>query len=88
MISVFVFPENRLRLLHRLQAEGLQVRMHGYEFFVRGRLFVCTLSILPQYGLFIVRRIPWNREESEDAVKRIFEIIKAMDPKVEVRVLG
>lgn len=87
-IFPFILPENRLNLLHSLQKEGFQVRMHGYEFFVWKNLFVCVLSFLPWSGIVFIRRIPWNKEESEASVMKILKILRSMDPDIRTYILA
>ncbi|MBS7609017.1 hypothetical protein KEJ19_00390 [Candidatus Bathyarchaeota archaeon] len=77
-----------MNFLHALQREGFQVRMHGYEFFVRKSLFVCALSLLPWSGIVLIRLIPWNREESEASIIKMLNILRSMDPNIKPCILA
>jgi len=87
-ISPLILPENRLRFLHSLQKKGFQVRMHGYEFFIRNSLFVCTISLFPWSGIVILRRIPWNKKHSEASIGEIMKILRSIDPGIRPYIIG
>ena len=87
MVSAFDSSEKRRKFFYRIIDEGFKVRMHSYEYFIRGSKFVCVVVLYPQWNSATIHRIPWNMEESEKAVERILEILREFEPAIEVEVI-
>jgi hypothetical protein len=84
MLSIFTFPEKRMELLYLLQRNGYKVRMHSYEYIVRGRKIVSTIILSPEWNSAKIRCIKWNLEESLQAIKRIEAMIRSLDPNIKI----
>lgn len=41
MVSAFDSVEKRREFFYRIIGDGFRVRMHSYEYFIRGKKFVC-----------------------------------------------
>ncbi|MEM3648953.1 MAG: hypothetical protein QW506_07300 [Thermoproteota archaeon] len=77
--SMFIFPENRLRLAYLLRRNGFKVRMHGYEYLVAyGSMFLCLILLQPSEGTVLIREFKWIKESSK-LVERIVGLIKTLD---------
>jgi hypothetical protein len=79
--------EKRGELFYRIISEGFNARMHSYEYFVRGKKFVCIIVLHPLWNSATIHHIPWNIEESEEAVERIAGILREMEPTLTVEVV-
>jgi len=76
----------RLKLLNRLIIEGFNVRMHGYEYFIRKNKFVCILLINPSKNEIEFYRIPWNYQESMNSIQKIIRILLEMNPTIKLEI--
>jgi len=85
LIPIFASPENRRRLLFRLQKAGLQARMHSYEYFIRKKRFVCALVLSSTRSLATIYEVKWNKTEAEEAINEISKLLKEMDPTIRVQ---
>lgn len=86
MPQIFESIDKRRELFNRLTKEGFYVRMHGYDYFIRKRKFVCTVLLSPVWGSATLYRISWNIKESEEAIRKITKIIEEMDPSLKIRI--
>lgn len=62
--------------------------MHSYEYFIRGRKFVCILVLSPFWNSARLHLIPWNLEESKAAVEIVSEILLEIEHGIKVEVIG
>lgn len=77
--------EGRLLLLSRLRGLGLEVRMHGYEYFIRckGR-FACFLGLNPRERLAYLEGFRWNVDGYTECRMLVLEALKSLDSRVRV----
>lgn len=80
----FESQADRLRLLNLLIKEGFGVRMHAYEYFVRGRYFIAFIQLMPSQNLAIIMGFKWNEEEFKRNLDRIVASIKQIDPTITI----
>ena len=76
MVSAYDSVEKRREFLYRIIGDEFKVRMHSYEYFIRGKKFVCIVVLHPQWNFATVHRIPWNIEEPEKAVEKILREVE------------
>jgi len=81
---VFESQTGRLKLLNLLKREGYDVRMHAYEYFVRGRYFIAFIQLMPSRNMAVITGFKWNEEEFKVNVGKIVELIKHIDPTITV----
>jgi len=83
-VGVLRTYEGRLRLLFRLREAGFLVRMHAYEYIVGdGRRLVAILLLEPWARRADILDLRGSRE----GVARIANIVREVDPSMEVRVI-
>lgn len=77
--SLFIFPENRLRLASLLRRNGFRVRMHGYEYLVAyDNAFLCLILLQPLENTVLIREFKWI-EGSSRIVEKIAGLIRTLD---------
>ena len=86
MSFIFTSIEKRAILFNLLRKCGFKVRMHSYQYFIRGKKFVCIAHAHPMWNFITLYKIKWNIEESEKAIEKIVKIIKTLDPKIRIKV--
>mgnify|MGYP007013808946 CR=1 FL=1 len=75
-------PEGRMRLLEALRREGLEARMHAYEYIVWDEEGFCAIVMVePSAGRVDVLEL------SPRSSARVLRAILSVDPEVEVRFL-
>lgn len=84
MSRTFESQTGRLKLLNSLKDEGYGVRMHAYEYFVRGRYFIAFIQLMPSHNLAVVTGFKWNEEEFKRNFNKIVALIKRIDPTIAV----
>ena len=83
----FTTPERRRELCNQLRAAGFKVRMHSYQYFIRGAKFVCVLILHPHWQTATLHRIKWNLDESVQAVRNIARLVKTLDPELAIQIV-
>jgi hypothetical protein len=83
----FTTTERRRQLCTLLRATGFKVRMHSYQYFIRGEKVVCVLILHPHWQTATLHRIKWNRDESVRAVRVIARLIKTLDPELAIEIV-
>lgn len=83
----FTTTERRRELCNLLRAAGFKVRMHSYQYFIRGAKFVCVLILHPHWQTATLHRIRWNLDESVRAVRDIARLVKTLDPELAIEVV-
>jgi hypothetical protein len=81
---IFESQTGRLKLLNLLKGEGYGVRMHAYEYFVRGRYFIAFIQLMPSRNMAIITGFKWNEEEFKRNLNKIIGLIKRIDPTIAV----
>ena len=62
--------------------------MHSYEYFVRANKFVCIIVLNPLWNAVRLYTMPWNIDESLQAIGTVSEMIREIDPEVKITVIG
>ena len=83
----FTSTERRLQLFTLLRANGFKVRRHSYQYFIRGRKFVCVLILHPLWHTATLHRIKWNLYESSRAIREIARLVKSLDPGLTIEIV-
>ncbi|MEM1569465.1 MAG: hypothetical protein QXM89_05555 [Candidatus Bathyarchaeia archaeon] len=84
MSKIFESQTGRLKLLNSLREEGYGVRMHAYEYFIRGKHFIAFIQLMPSRNLAVITGFKWNEEEFKRNFGRIVALIKRIDPTIVV----
>ncbi|MEM3507664.1 MAG: hypothetical protein QW589_03905 [Candidatus Bathyarchaeia archaeon] len=86
MKMAFNSLNKRLEFLNRLITEGFNVRMHGYEYFIRRNKFICVILINPSKNEADFYKILWNHQESIISIKKIMKILLEMNPGMRLEI--
>ncbi len=82
--SLFIFPENRIRLAYLIRRNGFYVRMHGYEYLVAyENMFLCLIILQPLEASILIREFKWV-DGHRKLVERIVELIRTLDAESRV----
>lgn len=87
MFKPFEAQEARFKLLNLLRRSGYGVRMHAYEYFIRGNHFIAFIHLKPSEGLAIIRGFRWNLDEFKNNVENLKRLMKLIDPNIRIEVL-
>ena len=87
MFKPFEAQEARFRLLNLLRRSGYGVRMHAYEYFVRGKRFIAFIHLMPSENLAVIRGFRWNLAEFQSNVGNLKRLLRLIEPNVKIEVL-